>query len=221
MSDILRAKWTILVEKPPQPLLHCSRCNGTASFRANDRFRVNANGRCIDAWLIYRCTSCDSTWNRPILERRRLRSIDPLFLAALQANDRALARRVALNVEDLRRRVGEVEQFDTAVVVKEVQSSSTVPARQVEILFAVPYPIACRLDRLLAVELQLARSHVQAMEKSGALVIVPGGPRAMRSPVRDGMRVTIVIAAGHGHPSAQFGELPSVSLAKVRGTPTA
>src|SRR5689334_17573730 len=98
MSDVLRVKWTIGVAKPPQPLLHCSRCNGTTNFGASDRIRVNSNGRRIDAWLIYRCTSCDITWNRPILERRRVRSIDPLFLAALQANDPRLARRLALDV---------------------------------------------------------------------------------------------------------------------------
>lgn len=203
MSDILRVKWTILVEKPPQPLLHCRRCNGTSSFRTSDRMRVNANGRLIDAWLIYRCTSCDSTWNRPILERRPLRSIDPLFLAAMQANDPTLARRVALDVEDLKRRVEGVEQSDEAVVLKEVQLSSTVPARQVEILFAVPHPIAGRLDRLLAAELQLSRSHVQGMEESGALLIVPGGPRALWSPIRDGVRVTIAIAAGHANRIAE------------------
>jgi hypothetical protein len=217
MSDVLRVKWTILVESLPQPLLHCSRCNCTASFRTSGRIRVNANGRRIDAWLIYRCTSCHSSWNRPILERRRLRSIDPPFLAALQANDPALARRVALDVDDLKRRVGSVEQFDEVIVLKEVQSLSTGPARQVEIFFAVQHPTACRLDRLLAAELQLSRSHLQGMEESGSL-IVPGGPRAMRNPVRDGMRVTIAIAAGHGHLLAAFGELP---FEKARGMPTA
>ena len=196
MSEVLWVKWTIGVEKPPQPLLHCSRCNGTRNFRASDRIRVNANGRRIDVWLIYRCISCDGTWNRPILERRRLRSIDPHFLAALQANDPELARRVALDVEDLKRCVGRLEEFDEVVVLKELQSLSAAPTRQVEILFVVPHPTACRLDRLLAAELRLSRSHVQGMAESGALIVVPPGSRGLRSPVRDGMRVTITVAAG-------------------------
>ena len=143
--------------------------------------RVNANGRRIDAWLIYRCTSCDNTWNRPILERRHLRSIDPHFLAALQANDSAQARRIALDVEDLKRRVGRVEQFDEVMVLKAVQSLSTAPARHVEIHCVVPHPTACRLDRLLAAELRLSRNQVQAMEESGALMVVPSGPRTLRT----------------------------------------
>jgi hypothetical protein len=188
-------KWTILVEKPPQPWLHCRRCNGTASFRTSGRIRVNANGRRIDAWLIYKCRSCDNTWNRPILERQQLRSIDPQFLAALQANDPMLARRIALDVEDLKRRVRSVEQFDEVVVMKEVQASSAVPARQVEIRFVVPHPTACRLDRLLAAELRLSRSQVHGMAESGALIVVPPGLRPLRNPVRNGMRATIAVSA--------------------------
>jgi hypothetical protein len=125
-----------------------------------------------------------------------VRSIDSLLLAALQANDATLARRIALDVEDLKRRVGQVEQFDEVVVLKEVQSLSIVPTRQVEIHFVVPHPTACRLDRLLAAQLRLSRSHVQGMEEKGALMVVPSGPRTLRNPVRNGMRVTITFAAG-------------------------
>jgi hypothetical protein len=147
--------------------------------------------------------SCDNTWNRPILERRPLRSIDPLFLAALQANDPTLARRVALDVEDLKRHVGRAEQSDEVTVVKEVQSPTILPPRQVEIQFVVRHPTACRLDRLLAAELQISRSRVQGMEESGALVVVPHGPRALRNPVRNGMHVTIAVAAGHANRIAE------------------
>src|SRR6188474_2238888 len=139
MSDVLRVKWTIVIETPPQPLLHCSRCNGTTNFTTSDRIRVNANGRRIDAWLIYKCMSCDNTWNRPILERRHLRSIDPLYLGALHANDPELARRVALDVEDLKRRAWQVEEFDDVAVLKEVQSATTVATKQVDIFFVVPH----------------------------------------------------------------------------------
>ena len=34
------------------------------------------------------------------------------------------------------------------------------------------------------------------MEESGALIVVPSGPRTLRNPVRNGMRVTIAVAAG-------------------------
>ena len=62
---------------PPRPWLACSRCRGIKPFRCSEKFRLNANGKRLDAWLIYRCASCDNTWNRPVLERRNRRDIDP------------------------------------------------------------------------------------------------------------------------------------------------
>ena len=141
MSEILRVEWTIVPQKPPQPLLHCNRCNGTKSFRTSDKIRVNANGKRVDAWLIYKCTWCDSTWNRPVLERRHVRSIDPLLLMALRANDPKLARRMAFDAEDLRRRAGRLEEFNDVVVLKEVLSESIAPTRLLEVLCVVPHPI--------------------------------------------------------------------------------
>src|SRR5262249_26781633 len=150
MSEALRVKWTIVLQTPPQPLLHCRRCSGTTSFRTSDKIRVNANGKRIDAWLIYRCTSCDNTWNRPILERRHVQSIDPLFLTLLRVNDPKLARGVAFDAEGLKRCAWHLEEFNDSVVSKEVLSESSAPTCQLEILCAVPHPITLRVDRLLA-----------------------------------------------------------------------
>lgn len=194
MSEVLTVKWTIVAQTPPQPLLHCSRCSGTRSFRTSDKIRVNANGKRIDAWLIYKCTSCDKTWNRPVLERRHAQSIDPRFLTSLSANDPKLARRLAFDSESLKRCAWQLEEFNDVAVLTEVLSQSSAPTCQLEILCAVPYPLSLRLDRLLAVELQLSRSRIQSLEKSGALAVFPRGPRGVRRSVRDGMRLTVNVS---------------------------
>src|SRR5216683_7280150 len=124
MSDTLRVQWTIVPRIAPQPWLKCNRCRGTRRFRSSEKIRVNANGKRLDAWLIYKCTSCDSTWNRPILERRHVRTIDPLFLMSLRTNEPRLARRLAFDAEDLRRRASHVEEFGDVVVRKEMLSES-------------------------------------------------------------------------------------------------
>ena len=106
MSDILRVLWTVVLRIAPQPWLNCNRCRGIRLFRSSGKIRVNANGKRLDAWLIYKCISCDSTWNRPILERRHVRTLDPLFLMSLRASDPELMRRLAFDAEKLRRKVG-------------------------------------------------------------------------------------------------------------------
>lgn len=191
MSDILRVLWTVIPRVSPQPWLSCSRCRGIRQFRSSEKIRVNANGKRLDAWLIYKCTSCDSTWNRPVLERRRVRTIDPFFLAALRANEPELTRRMAFDTEGLRRKAGVVEKSDDVVVHKEVLSESMTPARRLEILCAVPETTRLRVDRLLATGLHLSRSRIRSLQEAGDLAVSPEGSRMLRTAARDGMRMTI------------------------------
>ncbi|TGQ24417.1 DUF1062 domain-containing protein, partial [Mesorhizobium sp. M4B.F.Ca.ET.214.01.1.1] len=68
MSSILRIHWTIAPEIAPRPLINCNRCGGVKAYRCSGKFRVNANGKRIDVWLIYRCADCDNSWNFGIFE---------------------------------------------------------------------------------------------------------------------------------------------------------
>jgi hypothetical protein len=190
MSDVLRVQWTIVPCIAPQPWLSCSRCGGTKPFRSSDKIRVNANGKRVDAWLIYKCTGCGSTWNRPVLERRPVRTIAPDLLMSLHNSEATLIRKLAFDVEGLRRSAGRVEEFDDALVAKTVLSESTVPARQLEILCSVPEPVGLRVDRLLANELQLSRSRIRRLAEAGDLVAFPRAS-PLRRTVRDGMRLVI------------------------------
>jgi hypothetical protein len=194
MSDVSRVRWTIIPRTAPQPWLGCSRCGEAKPFRSSGKIRVNANGKRVDAWLIYKCTACGSTWNRPIVERRPVRTIEPDLLTSLHHSDVALTRRLAFDVEALRRSAGRIEEFDDALVVKKVLSESTMPTRQLEILCSVPQPVGLRVDRLLANELQLSRSWIQALAKAGDLVAFPHGSHLRRT-VRDGMRLVINLSA--------------------------
>lgn len=195
MSDVLRVQWTIIPRTAPQPWLACSRCGEAKPFRSSDKIRLNANGKRVDAWLIYKCTGCGSTWNRPILERRPVRSIEPGLLASLHSSESTLTRRLAFDVEGLRRCAGHVEEFDDVLVIKTVLSQSTTSLRRLEILCSVPEPVGLRLDRLLANELRLSRRRIQALAKAGELLALPRGSQ-LRRPVRNGLRLIVALKAG-------------------------
>jgi hypothetical protein len=152
---------------------------------------VNANGKRVDAWLIYKCTSCDNTWNRPVLERRHVSTIDPHLLASLQTNDPDLSRRLAF--DKLRRNL-RVEHFDYATVCKEVVSESARRAYRLEIVCVVPETTGLRVDRLLSTELRLSRSRIQNMQNAGHLAACPDG---LSRPLRNGLRVRIDLRGVH------------------------
>ncbi len=189
MSDTLRVTWTITLQTPPQPLLHCNRCRDTKNFRTSDRIRLNANGKRVDAWLIYKCTSCENTWNRPIIERQPVGSIDPAVLARLRDGDRAFARDVAFDADGLKRWTRRIEAFDDCVVLKELMSGTDAPPTDLMIDLVVPHPVAMRVDRLLASQLSMPRARIHRLVERGDLAVHLDGPRALRRAVRDGMRL--------------------------------
>jgi hypothetical protein len=191
MSDVLRVQWTIIPGSAPEPWLNCNGCRGTTRFRTSGKIRVNANGKRVDAWLIYKCTLCDNTWNRPVLERRHVSTIDPHLLASLQTNDPDLSRRLAF--ETLPSKL-KVEHFDDATVRKEVVSGSARPADRLEIVCVVPETTGLRVDRLLSTELRLSRSRIRNMQKAGHLAACPYG---LRRPLRNGMQVIIDLRGVH------------------------
>ena len=192
MSEALCVKWTITANEHPQPLLHCRRCCSTQPFRTGGKMRVNANGKRIDAWLIYRCTACEGTWNRPVLGRRPVGSIEPEILSSLMANDAELVAQIASDAEDLRRHAPQLKETAEMRVTKSVLSGNASRPRTMHIMFAVPQPVALRLDRLLAEELGLSRSRIHALAKAGTLAVSKANTaRALRKPVRGETELTI------------------------------
>lgn len=170
--------------------MRCSRCGEARPFRSSGKFRVNANGKRVDAWLVYKCTACGKTWNRPILERRDVDSVAPSLLAALHRNDSELAQRWALDVGGLQRH----EASADVAVHKEILRAAPLSVRWLWVRLAVPQPVTLRLDRLLGREFGLSRKHLHTLQQADRLVIAPYGPRMLRRPLRDGTGVTLELA---------------------------
>ncbi|RUU53104.1 DUF1062 domain-containing protein [Mesorhizobium sp. M2C.T.Ca.TU.002.02.1.1] len=187
----LRVHWTIAPAIAPRPLINCNRCGGVKPYRCGEKFRVNANGKRIDVWLIYRCVDCDNSWNFTILERRNRRDIEPALLTALECNDPALVRRFAFDAAALRNRAGRVEEFADITVHKEPPAGEPGHATALWLELRLEGTTPLRLDRLLAGELGLPRSRLQALEGRGRLTVGPDGGRTLRKPVRDGLAVRI------------------------------
>jgi hypothetical protein len=95
--------WRILPLRTPHIVRACPRCGGARSFASSDRFRVNASGRKLDVWLIYRCVVCDFTWNLTVVERATPETIGAAQLAAYHRDDADLAWSCAFDAALLRR----------------------------------------------------------------------------------------------------------------------
>ena len=191
MCTVLRVRWTITPRFSPQPWIACSGCGTLKPFQSSGRIRLNANGKKLDAWLIYRCCDCGRTWNRPLFERRNVRDIDPCMLDALHSNDPDWIRAQEFDIASLRRRAQQITQFTDVDVSRETIAGPEESAACIEIVLRVPLPTDLRLDRLLTAELRLSRSRLHVLDAEGKLRIMPERKQALRREIRDGMRIVV------------------------------
>lgn len=194
MSHTFLVQWTIKPRIAPRPWLACNRCRTVRPFESSGKTRLNANGRRLDAWLIYRCSGCDSTWNRPIFERRHIRDIDPATLHALQNNDGAWIEKVSFDLDGLRQNAGRIEEFAEVHVAKTILNPAAESSLRVEIILGLAMKTSLRTERLLSMELGLSRKRIAMLEEAGRVITAPLGKNTLRRSVKDQMRITIDLA---------------------------
>ena len=189
MSPTLRVLWTLSPATAPRPLRHCAGCGATKPFHSSGKFRLNANGKRLDAWLIYRCIDCGTSWNRALFERRAVSEIGPELLGALQANDPAAASRFANDPAGLPRNAATSDPG--VLVVRTVEPPVPDDPAAMAVTLSVPVAVAIRLDRLLAIELGLSRSELLRRVECGAIRFNGRPKRLLRRPPCDGFRFVV------------------------------
>ncbi len=192
MSDIFRVQWTLTPIHAPVPWRHCATCGTTKPFRSSGKVRLNANGRRLDAWLIYRCADCDRTWLRPLLERAAVDQVPPKDLDAMHHSDPAWVRRQEFDIAALGRHTGKITHGDALGVVKPDRRVIDDPPRAIELKLAVPIATDLRLDRFLARELPVSRGRLKAAHAQGDLVVhAADGSTSLRRKITADLTVTL------------------------------
>jgi hypothetical protein len=146
------------------------RCHTCASgrFRASGKFRVNANHKLLDVWLLARCTRCGETTKLTVVERMNVRSLRPELLDRLHRNDLDL---VAELLQDsvVQRRNRIALDWDNAWNLDTGGSVALGDeAIDISVRFAAPIPV--RPVRLIAEGFGLSRAEVERLVAEGNLV---------------------------------------------------
>ncbi|MFF4032772.1 DUF1062 domain-containing protein [Streptomyces sviceus] len=159
--------WVVMPTCLPLVLRRCHTC-ASDRFRADGRFRVNANHKLLDIWLLVLCTTCGETAKLTVLERTHVRSVRPELLDRLHHNDPALAaellqdpvvrrrNRIAVDWNDAwRLDTGGSDHLDREVIDVSVRFAARIPVRPV---------------RLIAEGCGLSRAEVERLVTEGKLV---------------------------------------------------
>lgn len=90
-QNIKRERWKIIPDAIPRVRRNCPKCKEKREFINSMKFRVNANGKNLDVWLIYRCKKCSATWNMAVYERCMVNEIPVKEYEGFLRNDCRLA----------------------------------------------------------------------------------------------------------------------------------
>jgi hypothetical protein len=150
--------WVVRRTRPPKLSLRCVDCRSESASAGEGRFRVNANGKRLDVWLLVRCVSCDRTSKLSVRERAPVRSFDPAELDGYHASDPELVASTLLDPLFARRNHFTLDwagawQLDAPPAWLDEGCPVTV-----EVVFEDPVP--ARPERLIAQGLGLSRSRV-------------------------------------------------------------
>jgi hypothetical protein len=83
--------WAVRRTRLPLLVLRCVACPSGRATIGHGRFRVNANGKLLDVWLLVNCVSCDRTSKLTVHDRVPVRSLPADLLAGYSANSSSLA----------------------------------------------------------------------------------------------------------------------------------
>ncbi|MGW0908820.1 DUF1062 domain-containing protein [Streptomyces sp. NPDC002853] len=168
--------WVVMPICLPTILRRCHVC-ASDRFRADGKFRVNANHKVLDAWLLVLCGTCGNTAKLTVLERVHVRSVRPELLERMHDNDRGLAaellqepvvrrrNRIALDWDGAwRLDTGGSDHLDREVVDVSVRFAARIPVRPASLIAE-----GCGLARAEAGRLIAEGKVVSAVRLSGRI----------------------------------------------------
>jgi hypothetical protein len=163
-----RATTQWLVRPIGLPLIRrrCLNCPSTR-YRAHGRFRVNANHKLLDVWLLALCVVCEQTIKLTVMERTNVRAIDPETLTKFHENDLELTAKSLTDPGVLHRNGISLDWEGAWALRTTAPDLSGVEVIDTSVHFTQRIPI--RLVRLLSAGLTIPRAEVERQIAHGRI----------------------------------------------------
>jgi len=167
--------WKVVPSSTPKMIRKCTRCHSNR-FSSSDKFRINANKKIIDVWLIYKCTECDFTVNRTIISRKNVSCIDRTLLARLLENDIELARHYAFDTNFLQGvkldwNIDFLFEFDTKCRVLKEEITFKQDAHKTRVLITCEYFLKIPIFSVLRKKMEHSRNQLEKLYEKGDLTL--------------------------------------------------
>jgi hypothetical protein len=182
-------RWTLQLATVPRISRYCPQCKRTSTFHCSERFRVNAQKKTLDVWLLYRCVDCELTWKLPVLSRCHVANIERTLRERFESNDAATAQHFARDVGTLNGYSLVCDPSDIRVTrTPEHRDGLRADTIKLEILGICDI----RLDRLIAQELGIERACLNRLYSGGRLLVHPAHPAALARRAQHAQEICIL-----------------------------
>lgn len=167
LENIKKITWTVTTEGQPRVIKRCSKCGADANFINTGKFRVNANKKHLDIWLIYGCEDCKSTYNLSVYERIKPQDLPNALLEKYMRNDRELALEIGFDLGIHNRNQ---VKLDLEHVNYSIEGESPSAQDGVLIEITCNRPLEVRLDKILSQKLGISREQVKKLALKGEII---------------------------------------------------
>lgn len=159
--------WEVKIISPPPAVRHCKKCGRKTAFYSSGAFRVNAQRKSLDIWLIYKCEECDSTWNMTIASRVNPASVDIALLEKFHGNDQELAFHYAMDLGLIGK-----NGADAGIPVYKIEGEVLEPDKLMEpvrLRICCFYPLGLKLSQVMREKLGISKRMLEFMLEQGQL----------------------------------------------------
>ncbi|MBL1220964.1 DUF1062 domain-containing protein [Chryseobacterium sp. L7] len=186
-------KWEVKAKNSPLLKKKCSHCDGSR-FQCSDKFRLNAQKKNIDIWLIYRCVECSSRYNMTLFSRIRTESISKELFNKMSENNTETAWEYAFSHEIRRKNNVEADlsSVEYEIEHEEIPVKEIINSTDEVITFKIkcPYDFNLRISAIIRKCLSLSLRQLDQFVEN-EVVFLNEKPLQKKHKVRNGDRVQI------------------------------
>lgn len=167
----------------------CAKCGANRAFLPTNQFRINAQKKLLDVWLIHQCAECGHTWNMEVFSRVGPKQMARDIYDRLLENDERLIMELAFDME-LHARMGCPLQMDTLRYELRGVRPVLPLDEPVELEITAQVSIGLRQSKVLREALGLSAARFEKMVAEGRISSLDGH-NLMRSKLMRGLRVRL------------------------------
>lgn len=163
-----KIQWEVQYHSLPAALKYCKKCGKKTAFFCSGQFRVNAQKRCLDIWLVYKCPECDTTWNAKVYSRVSPQALAFSLLDGFHKNEEELVRRYAFDRGFLQRNGAE-----EALPPYSVLGDTFAPGEAVTLEIKSKYPLPVKVSSIVKGKLGLSQREYLQFITEGKIKSIP------------------------------------------------